>query len=289
MDQLTSLVGPMRDMEYTVCYYAYYETPLQFRKQLCTKTRGIVLLIGIFPHLIRISQCIRVIVDSQSVYPQIVNAGKYLFAIIVSIFSFLLVIYPVFHRFWWIFAIVSTIYSSWWDIKYDFGFLQPGANWPLREKLSFKNKYFYYFVFISDVFLRFIWILSVSPEIISSYIHPEFLSLIVYSLEVIRRGMWNFVRVELQHIQLCREFKVTNDVELPFKKVNGSFIIKNINVVDMVRMNKRIDKIKSRKICNLDENYQVMFNDDSKKIKDVASKEDRNDFKKNGKLHVLIS
>jgi hypothetical protein len=251
MDQLTSLIGPMRDIEYTMCYYAYYDTPFTLRKELCTNTRGIVLVIGVLPHFIRILQCIRVMYDSKSFFPQIVNAGKYFFAILVAVFSFLLIINPIFHTLWWVFAIFSAIYSSYWDIKYDFGFLQPGPNYPLRDKLSYKNKFFYYFTMVTDLFLRFVWMVSVSPEVISGYIRPEFLSLLIFSLEAFRRGMWNFIRVELQHIQLCKEFKVTVDVELPFKKVNGRFELKNVDVVDLVKMNRRLEKIKSMRSVNM--------------------------------------
>jgi hypothetical protein len=245
MDQMTSLIGPMRDIEYTMCYYAYYNTPYQMRKALCTNTRGIVLIIGVFPHLIRILQCVRVIIDNRSLFPQIVNAGKYLSAILVAIFSFLLVINPIFYTFWWVLAIFSAVYSSWWDIKYDFGFLQPGPGYPLREKLSYNHKFFYYFTFATDLFLRFVWLVSVSPEVIFGYIRPEFLSLLIFSLEALRRGMWNFIRVELQHIQLCKEFKVTVDVELPFKKIAGKLELRSAGVVDLVKINRRLEKLKS--------------------------------------------
>jgi len=251
VDQLTSLVGPMRDMEYTLCYYVNYDTPSILRNELCSNTRGIVLFIGMFPHLVRICQCIRIIYDSGSFLPQILNVGKYFFALILALLSYLLSLHPELHPYWWTCAIISTIYSSFWDLKYDFGFFQQGNHWPLREKLSYKNKSFYYFTMVTNLFLRFMWVLSISPQIVYEYILPEFFSLMIYSFEAIRRGMWNFIRVELQHIQLCKEFKVTVDVELPFKKVNGKFILKNINFVDILKINKRLEKIKTMSEVNM--------------------------------------
>lgn len=64
-DQLTSLIGPLRDMEYTLCYYVHYNRkikskidPLEEKKELCSSKRDIVLFIGVFPHLIRVVQVI---------------------------------------------------------------------------------------------------------------------------------------------------------------------------------------------------------------------------------------
>jgi hypothetical protein len=252
MDQLTSFVGPMRDMEYTLCYYANYNMDYALRSDVCARNRGIVLIIGVFPHFIRILQCIRIILDSHKTMPQLMNCGKYFFAIMTAILSFLMIDYPGFIYFWWIIATISTIYSTYWDIKYDFGFLQAGTNYPLREKLSYKNKAFYYFNLFADVFLRFVWLLTVSPEIVESFVHPQFLSLLLFSLEILRRSMWNFIRVELKHIEICKEFKVTIDVQLPFKKLkNGKFVLKSTDLVDFLKMNKRMQKIKTLRIGSL--------------------------------------
>lgn len=250
-DQLTSFIGPIRDAEYTLCYYVYFNSSFEEKKELCSGTRNVVLFIGIFPHFLRILQCVRIILDSKKLSPQIWNAGKYLFAILTATFSFFFNIYPHLYEMWWITAIISTVYSFYWDIKYDFGFLESGRNYPLRNKLSFNNKCFYYTVGILNCFLRFMWVLSTSPEIVFQWIRPEFVSLIIFSMEVIRRSFWNFIRVELKHIELCKEFKVTIDIELPFKKnEKGEFIIKNNNIVDIMKMNRRLDKIKTQSLLN---------------------------------------
>jgi len=243
-DQITSFIGPIRDAEYTLCYYTYFNSPFQEKKLLCSSTRNVVLFIGIFPHFIRILQCFRIMIDTDKYSPQIWNAGKYGFAILTAAFSFFFTIYPHFYLLWWISAIISTIYSFYWDIKYDFGFLEKGDNYPLRNKLSYNNKFFYYAVLLLNCCLRFMWVLSTSPEIVFQWIRPEFVSLLIFSMEVIRRGFWNFIRVELKHIELCKEFKVTNDVELPFKKnERGEFVLRNTNIVDIMKISKKLDKL----------------------------------------------
>lgn len=95
------------------------------------------------------------------------------------------------------------------------------------------------------MFLRFMWALTVSPEVVYRFIRPEFLSFLIYSMEVLRRGMWNFIRVELKHIELCKEFRVTVDVELPFKKIGQEFVPKKTNLIDFV--NKKIQRIDNLK------------------------------------------
>jgi hypothetical protein len=246
LDQLTSFIGPMRDIEYTFCYYSHYGNPDTVN--ICSSSRPIVLIIGIFPHFFRSLQCIRLVMKN-GFYPQIWNLGKYCFAMLVAIFSFMEKIDPAYDNIWWITAAISTVYSTYWDIKFDFGFLEQGIGYPLREKLSYKNKFFYYFVLITNLFLRFMWVLSVSPEVLESFIRPEFLMIVVYSMEVIRRGMWNFIRVELQHIQICKEFRVTNYIELPFKKEkSGNFILKQPNIIEKTlndKMTNRLSKLKT--------------------------------------------
>jgi hypothetical protein len=251
LDQLTSFVGPMRDIEYTLCYYAYYYETTESKVALCSQSRAIVLITGIFPHVFRALQCLR-IVFTNSPYPQIFNFGKYMTAITVMLFSFFAKMYPPCEYVWFVSAGISTIYSTYWDIKYDFGFLENSAAYPLREKLSYNNKFFYYFVLFTNLFLRFMWVLSVSPEVVYQFIRPEFFMVIIYSMEVIRRGMWNFIRVELQHIQLCKEFRVVNYVDLPFKKnKSGEFELVNPDVLNkfMVKegkADKRINSIRKK-------------------------------------------
>lgn len=243
MDQLTSLVGPMRDMEYTLCYFVYYDSPFDERMRLCSMNRGIVLFIGIFPHAMRMMQTLRQVYDGKRY--EYFNALKYLMAILVAIFSFLESDYPIFDNIWWITAIISSLYSSYWDIIFDFGFFEPGKNYPLRQKLAYRNKSFYYFVLVTNIFLRFIWILSLSPEVVFSFIRPEFFSLMIFSMEVIRRGIWNFIRMEYEHIKKCKEFRVTADLELPFKRTqDGSYILRESHAIDMIMLNKRLEKIK---------------------------------------------
>lgn len=243
IDQLTSLIGPMRDMEYTLCYYAYYSAPLEIKKVYCKNTRGIFLFIAFFPNIIRILQCTKIIIDTKKSFPQKYNILKYTLNLMVATLSFLWGTYPIFHPIWLVTSVVSTCYSFFWDIKFDFGFLQKGNNYPLRDQLCYSSKAYYYLVSVLNLFLRFLWLVTLSPEVINAFMRPEILSLVLFSLEIFRRGMWNSVRVETKHIDILKEYRVTNDVELPFVKVNGKLIPNESNLLEVMGMTRE-DKIK---------------------------------------------
>lgn len=277
IDQMTSLIGPMRDMEYTLCYYAYYEAPLLEKKSHCNNTRGIYLFIAFFPNFLRILQCTKMIIDSKNPYPQKYNILKYCLNLCVATFSFLLATYPMFHPIWFVTSLVSTCYSFFWDLKFDFGFLQPGKGFPLREKLCYSSKKLYYFAVIANFFLRFLWLITLSPEVIAEFVRPETLSVSLFALEIFRRGMWNCIRVETKHLEISKEFRVTNDVELPFVKQNGKYINNESNILSIMGMTREekmrveMEKIKEEKAKKI--NYESRFIHDF----DNSQKESVND------------
>ena len=39
--------------------------------------------------------------------------------------------------------------------------------------------------------------------------------MVIYMVEMCRRGMWNFFRIELKHIDLCQHFQVSDKIKLP--------------------------------------------------------------------------
>ena len=245
MDQLTSLIGPMRDLEYTLCYYSYYVNPFQTRELFCSNKRTIYLIIAIFPNLFRILQVFRQIIDNGKISPYIFNVGKYTFNIIVATFSFLTNFHPSFFIIWIIAAFISGCYSSFWDLKMDFGYFETNShNWPLRDKSKFKNKFLCYLAIPIDVILRFLWMLSISHEIMERIIRPEFLALILYTLEMIRRAQWNFIRVEYEHFELVKGYQISYYEELPLIRLsNGKFMTNEHNLLNILNIEKH-DRIR---------------------------------------------
>ena len=255
MGQMCSFIATMRDMEYTVCYYAYYDAPLWAKIEYCRKTRGIYFFLAFLPNFIRILQNIKEIYDSKKLFPKLFSIINYCLSISVALLSFLWPQHPSLHIFWLIFTFISSCCSYAWDIIIDFGFLEKGKNYPLRNKLYYKPKIIYYFIALYNFVLRFFWLLTISPEVLGSFLRPETLSIILNSLEITRRGCWNFLKVENKHIDISKEFKVSNDIELPFVKVGGKYVNNESNLLNIMKMNRQ-EKIQVEIEKVLQENRQ---------------------------------
>ena len=255
MGQMCSFIATMRDMEYTVCYYAYYDAPLWAKIEYCRKTRGIYFFLAFLPNFIRILQNIKEIYDSKKLFPKLFSIINYCLSISVALLSFLWPQHPSLHIFWLIFTFISSCCSFAWDIIIDFGFLEKGKNYPLRNKLYYKPKIIYYLIALYNFILRFFWLLTISPEVLGTFLRPETLSIILNSLEITRRGCWNFLKVENKHIDISKEFKVSNDIELPFVKVGGKYVNNESNLLNIMKMNRQ-EKIQVEIEKVLQENKQ---------------------------------
>ena len=239
INQMCSFIAPMRDVEYTICYYAYYDAPLWAKKEYCNKTREIYFFIAFLPNFLRILQNMKEIHDSGKLFPKIFSINNYVLSITVALISFLSPTYPSLHVFWLIFTFISSCCSFAWDLIIDFGYFEEGPNYPLRNKLYYKPKIIYYLIALYDFILRFFWLLTISPEILGTLFRPETLSIILNSFEITRRGCWNFLKVENKHIDISKEFRVSNDVEFPFVKVNGKYVNNESNLLNIMKMNRQ--------------------------------------------------
>ena len=255
MGQMCTFISTMRDMEYTICYYAYYDAPLWAKIEYCRKTRGVYFFIAFIPNFLRILQNIKEIHDTKKLFPKFFSIINYTLSISVALLSFLWPQHPSLHIFWLIFSFISSCGSFAWDIVIDFGFLEKGKNFPLRNKLYYKPTIIYYLIALYDFILRFFWLLTISPEVLGSLFRPETLSIILNSLEITRRACWNVLKVENKHIDISKEFKVSNDVELPFVKVNGKYVNNESNLLNIMKMNRQ-EKIQVEIEKVLQENKQ---------------------------------
>ncbi|KAJ4439085.1 hypothetical protein ANN_15042 [Periplaneta americana] len=116
----------------------------------------------------------------------------------------------------WIFAsIVSSCYAYTWDIKMDWGLFDKsaGENTFLREEIVYSSTGFYYFAIIEDFVLRFAWAISyILTE--AGYIGSDLMTSIVSPLEVFRRFVWNFFRLENEHLNNCGKFRAVRDISV---------------------------------------------------------------------------
>lgn len=224
-DQIVSFVGPLKDLEYTICFYfgnIFDQNHIDYCQSRDRISSGFI--VAFIPLFYRIMQCSRNIYDKKILFgPDFFNCLKYLKSLIVVIFSFLTTIHKnegIYLNLWIFFAIISTLYSYFWDLKMDWGFLTFKGKHPLlRKELSFENKSFYYLAMSANLILRFAWTLSISPDIVARVIRPEIFTFIICFLEMLRRCIWNFFRVEKEHIQNCGAFKAVENIVLPFDNI----------------------------------------------------------------------
>lgn len=206
-DQLNSLVVAILDMEYLSCFYALDFYSVQDRSKCGSKLYGLRPLIACLPAWWRFAQSLRRYNDTKQKFPHVANAGKYATTFFVVFFSTVATTNKEntgqhkmdFYFLFWIFsALVSTCYTYVWDVRMDWGLMDPNHGF-LRAKLLFKHLSFYYFAVVSDLFLRLSWVLTISVGEAGLF-HSEVLTALLAVLEVFRRFIWNFLRVENEHL-----------------------------------------------------------------------------------------
>lgn len=239
---LSSFLGVMRDAEYSLCYYAYYNASLDDKHYYCRKSRGIYLAIAYFPHIIKILTSSRNIYLTGAYYSHLIGIFKHILSLITSTLSFMTSAHPFFFYIWLPMTIFSAFLSFSLDIYRDFKFLRK-KGFPLRDKLCYSPTFIYYFIAIVDIILRFAWVVHLSPEIINGFIRPQTLSLILFSLEIFRRSMWNLIRVEVKHLEKSSQYRLTSEIDLPFIYENGQFKNNDKNLKELMKL-KRQERIK---------------------------------------------
>ena len=55
---------------------------------------------------------------------------------------------------------------------------------------------------------------------------------------MVRRGIFNSMRVEYKHVDISKQFKAVNRIELPYKKKNGKYVNNETNILDIMSMNR---------------------------------------------------
>ncbi|KAL5722924.1 hypothetical protein ACHQM5_006382 [Ranunculus cassubicifolius] len=217
-DQLTSQVQAIRSIEYYICYYGWGDyTRRQHKCNDLDVYKIFQYIVASIPYLWRFLQCLRRLFEEKDPM-QGYNAFKYFSAILaVSIRT-------TYSRhdttMWlvlaWTFSILSAMLGTYWDIVVDWGLLQRNSrNRWLRDKLLVPNKYVYFGAMVLNVLLRLAWLQTVMKFRVS-FLHKEALIAIIASLEIIRRGIWNFFRLENEHLNNVGKFRAFKSIPLPF-------------------------------------------------------------------------
>ncbi|KAL5116640.1 Xenotropic and polytropic retrovirus receptor 1 [Pleosporales sp. CAS-2024a] len=178
----------------------------------------VVGFLSALPGIWRALQCLRRYADTRNKFPHLLNFGKYIATIM---FYATLSIYridqrPPTHAAFITFATINSIYTSFWDIYYDWSLGDPHATHPfLRKELGYKRIWWYYTAMLIDPILRFNWILYTSIPL--QLQHSAVTSFGVSLSEICRRGMWSLFRVENEHCTNVGRFRASRDVPLPYE------------------------------------------------------------------------
>ncbi|XP_063369071.1 solute carrier family 53 member 1 [Cydia amplana] len=272
-DQWNSFVVAFLDFHYLVAFYvaggdwfkvndiASSATPLNAFES----TKWFIItraLVSIVPAWTRFAQCLRRYRDSREAFPHLLNAGKYSTTFFVALFTTLRLFYadnyidqydnPFLYA-WFVCQLISSLYTYTWDVKMDWGLFScpPTAeNRFLREEIVY-NPGFYYFAIVEDFVLRFIWIVSFLLTD-NGYVSNETMVSVLAPLEVFRRFIWNFFRLENEHLNNCGKFRAVRDISVaPLDSSDQADIIRMMDHPDGV-VNRLTKKKNMKKVKDLD-------------------------------------
>lgn len=228
-DQLNSLQTMLVDMEFLLCYYIFeldwFVTPedVQDAKICGSNKYGVRIFVAMLPAWFRFAQCLRRYYTTKKVHPHLVNAGKYSTTFLTVALSSAVSIYKevkgehstVLLVFWFLACFGSTCYTLTWDLKMDWGLLTfDNSESPLlREETVYPSKAFYYFAIVENTLLRFAWTFSFACTV-GGFMDTNILTCVLSVLEVFRRFIWNYFRLENEHLNNCGEFRATRDISI---------------------------------------------------------------------------
>ncbi|OAP61445.1 hypothetical protein AYL99_03648 [Fonsecaea erecta] len=237
-DVLTSYAKVLGDLFVSTCMLLDTKTASTAKPNRGCGGAYLVPLIISIPSMIRLRQCliefsrVRRHRSSSSGWggQHLANALKYFSAFPVIILSALQRGYDPtkFHmseaglfRLWMFFVFVNSFYSFYWDVAKDWDLSlfsssrernNPEYPWGLRRHRYFHAKEMYYSAIVLDFLLRCTWSFKLSPHL-DHFNDLEGGIFLMELLEVLRRWMWIFLRVETEWVRNNRG-PVTDDILL---------------------------------------------------------------------------
>ncbi|XP_059650851.1 phosphate transporter PHO1 [Cornus florida] len=223
-DQLTSQIPLLRHIESAACYFVAGNIKTN-RYETCKSGklyRELAYVISFAPYYWRAMQCARRWFDECDMN-HLANLGKYVSAMVAAGARLTYARQPT--QLWMVIvlvtSLVATVYQLYWDFVKDWGLFNPKSKNPwLRDELVLKNKSIYYISIAFNFVLRVAWVETVMPFNIGAF-ESRLLDFSLASLEVIRRGHWNFYRLENEHLNNVGKFRAVKTVPLPFRETDS--------------------------------------------------------------------
>lgn len=236
-DIFTSMVKVFQDMVWTAFFVGSGDWLISEDKRRSTKhvwshttwyTGVLIPLVTLFPLWIRFNQCMRKYMDTGERLPHLANAFKYALSQTVTLFGAFHPLYmrnqkqwALFQGFWTLAFVTSSLYSFVWDVYMDWG-LGRKKHKMLGNRLMYPSKVLYYAIIAIDLVLRFAWVLTlVPPKSGAKFALPQYLTAVSMGLELFRRTIWGFLRLENEHRSNTAGFRRVGFVPLHFSTGHG--------------------------------------------------------------------
>lgn len=217
-DQLTSQVQAFRSLEFYICYYGWGDYKKRHNTCLGNDVyKAFFFIVAAVPYWIRLLQCLRRLYEERDPR-QGFNGLKYLSAIIAICMrtAYTLNRGSRWNLLAWIASVIAVIFGTYWDLVIDWGLFQKNSkNRWLRDKLLVPHKTVYFAAMVLNVLLRLVWMQTVLNFSVP-FLHIQTLTALVAVLEIIRRGIWNFFRLENEHLNNVGKYRAFKTVPLPF-------------------------------------------------------------------------
>ncbi|XP_012222123.1 solute carrier family 53 member 1-like isoform X1 [Linepithema humile] len=259
-DQLNSLHTVFLDFQYFVCFYIQNSswTDITDTETCIVRELSMRPIVVCLPAWFRFAQCLRRYRDTKEAFPHLLNAVKYATSFFVVIFSYLhlrnkkyyaLSTENPYFYLWLTASVVSSCFTYTWDVKLDWGLFDnsAGENKFLREEIVYSSPYYYYFAMVEDFILRFGWAFSLSLTEMG-YVHADLMVSIVAPLEVFRRFVWNFFRLENEHLNNCGKFRAVRDISVaPVDCSDQTQILRMMDTSDGVINRRKKQKVDEKR------------------------------------------
>lgn len=178
---------------------------------------GSYFALAMIPFLVRFVQSVRRYRDSK-LPTHLINAGKYGMGMVYYL------CYYLWRRdgatdggasfiLWCLSAVIYALYGCAWDFAMDWSICKPRAKYPLlRRELVYTSQIpLYYVALVTNFFIRFLWVFY-----IPSWSYFTVRTFVCGLMEMVRRVVWNFYRLENEHLGNMDQYRITHEVPLPY-------------------------------------------------------------------------
>lgn len=216
---LCSLAYSASHIPFFFCAYSHHWSGmLEDSKNTCSPANSSAMgFFSALPAIWRLLQCARLFKDTGDWFPHFANMFKYF---VSAVYYLLLGAYRMDrserNRIALISgALLNSLYAGSWDTFVDWSLMQPQSkNFLLRDTLLFKRPSIYYCAIFANFTIRFQWVFYVffGAQVQQSAL----VAYIIAVVEVIRRFIWVFFRIENEHITNLALSKAYREVPLPY-------------------------------------------------------------------------